>query len=70
MKAHKILLEALSRLHWNRFLQWLESEDYSWRVEPLNECLELICGKFKGKVDLTDDIEEINEMQQVEFLLF
>lgn len=35
-----MVFEAMSRVHWNAFVQWTIYENHNWRLESLNEALE------------------------------
>ena len=63
-----MLFEALSRVHWNVFLRWVNYEDYSWRLEPLNETLEYLCQKMHGLKDRTPP-SDLQEKLEVIFVL-
>ena len=40
------MVEAMWRLYWEEFHKWLRNEEYEWRLDPLNRCLEELCTDF------------------------
>ena len=52
IKAHKQMVEALWRLYWVEFVKWTKSEDYEWRLDPLNNALDEFYAEFDlGQAD-------------------
>ena len=64
IKAHTIMLEAMWRLFWEEFLEWLKRENYEWRSEHRNVFLQELHSEFNGEE--TNKIR-IKEKYQVTF---
>ena len=57
IKAHKIMVEAMKRLHWGEFVKWLEDEGYEYRLDGLNSSLlELL-----SEIEYTRQLDEIDQ---------
>lgn len=49
MNAHTIMLDALWRLYWEEFENWLEGEDYLWRLDVLKVNLKELPSEFDSE---------------------
>ena len=58
VKAHKSMVEALWRLYWQQFIQWIQMEDYSWRLDSLNIALEELYSEFTDQ-NITTDMDNV-----------
>ena len=54
VKAHKQMLEAIWRLYWDKFREWLIQEDYEWRLEHIDATLTDIISEFDDNNYLTE----------------
>ena len=51
LQTHKLMLEALSRIHWRKFESWfsLEHADRMDALKNLEDSLEQLCDKWKSQ---------------------
>lgn len=56
IKAHKMMYEALKRLHWEEFVKWLNTNDYSCRLDCLNA----------STAELVSEIENVRNACEVD----